>query len=52
VVHAGIGKGETVLDIACGTGWAMLEAARAVGQTGRVIGVDIADKTLEIAAPA
>jgi len=49
VVHAGINRGETVLDVACGTGWATLEAARAVGQMGRVTGVDIADKALAIA---
>lgn len=49
VVHAGISKGERVLDVACGTGWATLNAARAVGQTGKVIGIDIADKALEIA---
>jgi len=49
VVHAGISKGERVLDVACGTGWATLNAARAVGQTGKVIGIDIAEKALEIA---
>jgi ubiquinone/menaquinone biosynthesis C-methylase UbiE len=49
VIHAGIGQGERVLDVACGTGWATLAAARAVGQAGRVIGIDIADKALEIA---
>jgi ubiquinone/menaquinone biosynthesis C-methylase UbiE len=49
ISHARIGSGETVLDVACGTGWATLEAARAVGPAGRVIGIDIADKALEIA---
>ena len=49
VVHAGIREGERVLDVACGTGWATLAAAHAVEQTGRVIGIDIADKALEIA---
>jgi ubiquinone/menaquinone biosynthesis C-methylase UbiE len=49
VVHAGISAGERTLDVACGTGWATLAAARAVGPTGRVIGIDIADKALEIA---
>lgn len=49
VVHAGIREGERVLDVACGTGWATLAAAHAVGETGRVIGIDIADKALEIA---
>jgi len=49
VIHAGISKGERVLDVACGTGWATLDAARAVGQTGKVIGIDIAEKAIEIA---
>ena len=49
VAHARVGKGERVLDVACGTGWATLDAALAVGQTGRVVGIDIADKALEIA---
>ena len=49
VIHAGIREGERVLDVACGTGWATLAAARAVEKTGRVIGIDIADKALEIA---
>jgi len=49
VMHAGIGKGERVLDVACGTGWATLETSRAVGPTGYVIGVDIAEKALSIA---
>jgi len=49
VAHAGIRKGERVLDVACGTGWATLDAARAVGPTGHVIGVDIADKALSMA---
>ncbi len=49
VAHAGISKGERVLDVACGTGWATLDAARAVGPTGHVIGVDIAEKALSLA---
>ncbi len=49
VVHAGISKGERVLDVACGTGWATLDAAHAVGQTGHVTGVDFAEKALSIA---
>lgn len=49
IVHAGIDEGERVLDVACGTGWASLAAATAVGPTGRVVGIDIADKALEIA---
>ena len=49
VVHAGIHEGQRVLDVACGTGWATLAARALVGETGRVIGIDIADKALEIA---
>jgi ubiquinone/menaquinone biosynthesis C-methylase UbiE len=49
IFHAHIGAGETVLDVACGTGWATLAGGYAVGPSGRVIGIDIADKALEIA---
>jgi len=48
-VHAKITKGQRVLDAACGTGWATMVAAQAVGDTGRVIGIDIADKLLDVA---
>jgi len=49
VVNAKIIPGQRVLDVACGTGWATMAAARAVGNTGRVIGIDIADKMLDVA---
>jgi ubiquinone/menaquinone biosynthesis C-methylase UbiE len=38
--------GEKLLDLACGTGLVTLPAARAVGATGRVVGVDITDGML------
>lgn len=41
--------GETVLDIGSGGGIDCFEASRLVGQTGRVIGIDITDTMLEIA---
>jgi len=41
--------GETLLDVACGNGPGLLAASRAVGPTGRVIGVDFATQMLEIA---
>jgi ubiquinone/menaquinone biosynthesis C-methylase UbiE len=41
--------GDAVLDIACGTGPAILPAAAAVGPSGRVVGVDYADGMLAIA---
>jgi SAM-dependent methyltransferase len=39
--------GESVLDVACGTGVIALAAARQVGSTGRVLGVDIAERMVE-----
>lgn len=36
-------SGESVLDLACGTGVVSIAAAQAVGPTGSVVGVDIAD---------
>lgn len=41
--------GETVLDIGSGGGIDCFEAARRVGPTGRVIGIDMTDRMLEIA---
>ena len=38
--------GATVLDVGCGTGASAIPAATAVGPTGRVIGVDLADRLL------
>lgn len=49
VINAKIAPGQRVLDVACGTGWATMSAALAVGDTGRVIGIDIADKVLDVA---
>lgn len=39
---ADLQDGESVLDIGCGTGASVVEAARAVGPEGRVTGLDIA----------
>ena len=39
--------GEYVLDVCCGAGGSALPAARAVGASGRVIGVDIAEAALK-----
>jgi ubiquinone/menaquinone biosynthesis C-methylase UbiE len=41
--------GQCVLDVACGTGWATMAAARMAGDKGRVTGIDIADKMLDVA---
>lgn len=40
---AGLGPGERVLDVACGTGLVTFPAADAVGQGGHVTGTDISD---------
>lgn len=41
--------GETVLDVGCGAGETLLQLAQRVGETGRVIGVDIAPRVLDVA---
>ena len=45
--NAGLKAGQRVLGVACGTGFATMAAARFVGRTGKVIGIDIADKLLD-----
>jgi ubiquinone/menaquinone biosynthesis C-methylase UbiE len=44
---AGIGPGERVLDVACGTGLVTFAAAAAVGPRGTVVGVDLSDGMVE-----
>jgi ubiquinone/menaquinone biosynthesis C-methylase UbiE len=41
--------GERVLDIACGTGLVAFDAARAVGPDGRVLGVDLSGRMIDVA---
>jgi SAM-dependent methyltransferase len=41
--------GATILDIGCGTGASAIPAAMQVGPDGKVIGVDLAERLLEIA---
>ena len=47
VDHLHLATGATVLDVGCATGASAIPAAEAVGPTGRVIGVDLAEKLLE-----
>jgi SAM-dependent methyltransferase len=46
---AGIGRGDRVLDVGCGTGIVAREAARRVGAEGRVVGLDLNPRMLEVA---
>lgn len=41
--------GERVLDIACGTGLVSFEAARAVGLSGHVLGIDLSERMIDAA---
>jgi len=45
--RAALQPGERVLDVACGTGLVTMDAARAVGTTGSVDGVDLSGEMVE-----
>ena len=47
--HLRPGKGESILDLGCGTGRLSLELARQVGNQGKVIGVDPNKERVEVA---
>jgi ubiquinone/menaquinone biosynthesis C-methylase UbiE len=46
---AALRPGQRVLDVACGTGLASFAAARVVGAGGRVVGVDLSERMVEVA---
>ncbi len=52
VLDAGLGAGDTVLDLGCGAGIELCIAAEKVGPEGRVIGIDMLDEMLALAAEA
>ena len=41
--------GDRVLDVACGSGASAIPAARCIGESGTVLGVDLAERLLELA---
>jgi SAM-dependent methyltransferase len=45
---AGIGPGQTVLDIGCGPGYAALDLAGLVGPSGRVVAIDKSERFLRV----
>ena len=47
VARLGLRSGSRVLDVCCGTGASALTAAEAVGPTGSVLGIDLAERQLE-----
>ena len=47
LVHAGIGRGETVADFGCGNGFYPVAAAKIVGNEGQVYAVDVRNESLE-----
>ncbi len=49
IAAAALRQGERVLDIGCGAGRTAQEAAAAVGETGYVLGIDIAQPMIEAA---
>src|SRR5262245_56889657 len=49
VASAGVREGDRVIDLCCGSGASALEAARKVGPYGRVLGVDLTPRLLELA---
>jgi ubiquinone/menaquinone biosynthesis C-methylase UbiE len=48
--HLGVREGQTVCDLGCGNGYLTLPIARAVGEEGRVLAVDIQPPMLEMLA--
>jgi SAM-dependent methyltransferase len=46
---AALAPGQRVLDVACGTGLVSFPAARAVGQQGALLGVDLSEKMVAVA---
>ncbi|KAH8150881.1 uncharacterized protein LAJ45_05063 [Morchella importuna] len=50
IAMAGLKEGEVVIDMGCGAGMDVFIAARKVGPTGKVIGIDMTQEMLDLAA--
>ena len=50
LLKAGLTPGMRVLDVGCGVGDVSMEAARIVGPTGAVVGIDQSETALDTAA--
>lgn len=48
ISHANLQEGDCVLDIGCGTGFLSLEAAKRIGSSGKVIGMDARQEMLDV----
>lgn len=49
VLLSGVGRGQSALDVCCGTGDLAFALKRAVGPAGRVVGVDFSPEMLKVA---
>jgi ubiquinone/menaquinone biosynthesis C-methylase UbiE len=49
LAHAALSAGQSVIDVACGTGLVTLAAAGAVGPGGTVVGVDLSESMIDLA---
>jgi ubiquinone/menaquinone biosynthesis C-methylase UbiE len=49
IERLGLKRGADVLDVCCGSGASAIPAARAVGPEGSVLGIDLAERLLEVA---
>ncbi len=47
--HARVAQGDKILDLGSGTGYPAIHAAREVGAQGDVVGLDLAERMLEVA---
>ena len=49
IQHLCVSSGDRVLDVCCGTGASAIPAAKCVGSTGAVLGIDLCERMLDLA---